>query len=125
MGLNKILIVEDEKDIQMIAEMGLKDIGKIEVKVASDGVEALKILESWRPDLILMDVMMPNLSGVETIKRLSKEQNLKEIPIVLMTAKSEKEEVEEYKRLGVLEVIIKPFDPTTLAEELTKLMDKK
>ena len=118
MKLKTVLIVEDEKDIQMLSEMTLRDIGKLNVRTADNGKEALEVLQEWKPDLILMDVMMPHLTGPETMIKLSKDPNLKNIPVVFMTAKSEDKAEAEYLKLGVIEVLIKPFDPMTLSLEL-------
>jgi CheY-like chemotaxis protein len=120
-SLERILIVEDEPDIQMLAEMSLKDIGRLQVKLANDGLEALAMLGSWWPDLILMDVMMPKLTGPETIAKLRVNPSTASIPVVFMTAKSEHEELDAYRRLGAVAVILKPFEPMTLAAQLRSI----
>ena len=123
MSLKSILIVEDEPDIQMLAEMSLKDIGQLNVKIANDGAEALEVLKHWRPDLILMDIMMPNLTGPQTIARLREDAVTATIPVVFMTAKSEHEGLDGYRRLGAADIIIKPFEPMTLAAQLHRIYD--
>jgi two-component system OmpR family response regulator len=123
MSLKSILIVEDEPDIQMLAEMSLKDIGQLNVKIANDGAEALEVLKHWRPDLILMDIMMPNLTGPQTIARLREDAVTATIPVVFMTAKSEQEGLDRYRRLGAADIISKPFDPMTLAAQLHRIYD--
>ena len=75
-------------------------------------------------DVILMDVMMPNLTGPETVEALKKNEKTKNIPVVFMTAKSENEQIDSYLDMGVIQVIIKPFDPTTLSEYLTEVFTK-
>ena len=89
MALKNILLVEDESDIRMLGTMGLQDIGPFTVKTAADGSEALEILKGWKPDLIIMDVVMPNLSGTETVKILQQDEHYKKIPVFFLTAKSE------------------------------------
>lgn len=124
MGLKNILIVEDEKDIRMLATMSLQDIGAFTVKTAGDGQEALEILKDWMSDLIIMDVVMPNLSGTETVIILQKDDTLKKIPVFFLTAKSEDVVFDAYYALGVKEVFMKPFDPLNLAQVIQKAYDK-
>ncbi len=124
MKLEKILIVEDEKDIQMLTEIGLKDIGKFSVRIANDGREALEILKEWVPDLVLMDVMMPNLTGTETMKIMQADSELRKIPVFFLTAKSEDEAFDAYYAIGVKEVFIKPFDPLLIASEISEAFNK-
>lgn len=124
MPLNKILIVEDEPDIQMIAAIGLKDIGKFEIKIANNGMEALELLPNWRPDLILMDVMMPVMDGLSTIKKFKDNPDLKNIPVIFMTARNKDEETGDYGNTGAIDVIIKPFDPLNLADYVRKVWER-
>lgn len=121
--LKKILCVEDDLDIQEITEFALSDIGELDVSFCSSGVEALEKVESIRPDLILLDVMMPLMDGPTMLKKLRGEKGLTQIPVVMMTAKVQGHEVEEYKALGAEKVISKPFNPLTLAEELTEIWE--
>lgn len=124
MGLKNILLVEDEKDILMLGTMSLQDIGAFTVKTAADGKEALEILKDWVPDLIIMDVVMPILSGTETVKILQQDETLKKIPVFFLTAKSEDVVFDAYYALGVKEVFMKPFDPLNLAQVIQKAYDK-
>jgi len=116
--LNKILLVEDEPDIRTIAEIALKDIGQFNVKLCCSGVEALQYAEQFGPDLILLDMMMPEMDGVETLKALQKKTALEKTPIIFLTAKAQTNEIQYYHELGALDVITKPFDPMTLAEKI-------
>lgn len=116
--LTKILYVEDDPDIQEIAQLALCDVGGFEVKICSLGTEALKVLGNYIPDLILLDVMMPDMDGVTTFKEIRKRGELKEIPIIFLTARVQAEEVKEYRKLGALEVIFKPFDPMTISDTI-------
>ena len=121
MELKRVLIVEDGPDIQMLSEIALRDVGHMEVQIANDGVEALAILRSWQPDLVLMDVMMPNMTGPEALTAIQNNPDTQHIPVVFMTAKSEREELSEYLAMGAKHVIMKPFDPMELAEEVTRI----
>lgn len=117
-NLRKILLVEDEDDICVIAKISLENIGHFEVNYAKSGSEALHILDHYTPDLILLDVMMPLMDGVETFHAMRKLKGVESIPIVFMTAKVRPDEIDSYIKLGAAEVICKPFDPLTLANRL-------
>lgn len=116
--LKKILYVEDEPDIRTIAQVALEDIGGFTVKYCGSGREALEQAESFVPDLLLLDVMMPGMDGPATLQALRKMPKLVNTPAIFMTAKAQTAEIEEYGKLGVLDVIVKPFDPMRLAETL-------
>lgn len=120
--INKILYVEDEYDIQTIAKIALGDIGGFTLETCSSGAEAIEKAKSFTPDLILLDVMMPNMDGPQTLQELRKIPNTASTPVIFMTAKVQAKEVEYYKSLGAVDVISKPFDPMTLAETIKKIM---
>lgn len=120
-GLNRILIVEDEPDIQMIARLALKNVGGFTVRVASSGADALTEAPGFAPDLILLDVMMPGMDGPTTLKALRTIPALAATPVVFMTAKVQPAEVAHYRSMGALQVIAKPFDPMTLAETVRQV----
>lgn len=122
--LKKILLVEDEDDIKVIAQFALEVLGKFEVKYGSSGLEAIPIAEEFKPDLILLDMMMPGMDGVATLKALRDHPELSKIPVIFMTAKVQTNEITQYKEMGVLDVIAKPFDPMTLAERLRTIWSK-
>lgn len=113
--LKKILYVEDEPDIQMIARVALENVGGFELCVCSSGAEALEKAASFAPDLLLLDVMMPDMDGPTTLAELRKIPALSKIPVMFMTAKVQPQEVELLKSLNVADVIPKPFDPMELA----------
>lgn len=116
--LSRILYVEDDPDIQAIAVMVLETISGFVLEPCSGGSEALQKAVAFKPDLILLDVMMPGMDGPETLKGLRAFPELAQTPVVFMTAKVQPQEVEAYLKLGALGVIAKPFDPMTLAQEL-------
>lgn len=118
--LNRILYVEDEEDIQIVGKMAL-EAGNFTIEVCSSGDEALKKAASFSPDLIILDVMMPGMDGPATFQELRKIKQTKTTPVIFMTAKVQPSEVEEYKKLGVVGVIAKPFDPMTLVETVRNL----
>ena len=114
--LKKILYVEDEADIQAIAKIALQNVGGFDLKICSSGQEAIEQGPGFKPDLILLDVMMPGMDGPTTLDELRKLPELESIPVMFMTAKVQPQEIEHFKSLGAVEVIAKPFDPMKLAE---------
>lgn len=119
--LEKILYVEDEPDIQAVAQLALELVGGFRVKLCPDGLQALQAVAEFSPDLILLDVMMPGLSGPQTLERLR--ANGVMTPVVFMTAKVRSDEVQEFLSLGALGVIAKPFDPMQLADEVRRFWE--
>src|SRR5437868_4642739 len=97
--LTKILLVEDEEDIRTIASISLEDIGHFTVKYCASGMEALEVAEIFAPDLILLDVMMPGMDGIETMKRLRLLPSLKETPVIFLTAKVQASEISKYFKM--------------------------
>ena len=116
--LSKILYVEDEQDIRTIATMALQMVGKFEVHACASGAEAIAAIDDFAPDLLLLDVMMPDLDGPATLARLRQHPAGAAVPAVFMTAKVQAGEVDGHRALGVVEVIAKPFDPMSLSEQL-------
>ena len=116
--LKRILYVEDEPDIQAVAEIALEAVAGFTLKVCSSGEEAVTEAVAFSPDLILLDVMMPNMDGPSTLEELRKLPELANTPAMFMTAKVQPQEVAHFKSLGAIEVIPKPFDPMTLGEQI-------
>lgn len=121
MPLNHVMHVEDDPDIRIIAELALVTVGGLTITQYSSGAECLAAAERNVPDLILLDVMMPEMDGPETLRRLRDLPGLSQVPAVFMTAKAQPEEISEYKALGAIGVIPKPFDPLTLADQVRRL----
>lgn len=113
----KVLYVEDDPDIRAIAEMVLEDEG-FDLNICESGECALQRAPQLRPDLILLDVMMPGIDGPDTLRHLRKLPAYRCVPAVFMTAKVQTVELEEYREIGAVGVITKPFDPLTLGAQL-------
>lgn len=118
--LERILLVEDDLDIQMVASMALEDLGGFQVEVCSSGLEALEKTPIFHPQLILLDVMMPDLDGPGTLVALGQLPTPRP-PVVFMTARAQPNEVEEYRQSGAVDVIVKPFDPMRLPETVLEI----
>ena len=119
--LNRVLYVEDEPDIQAVARIALEAVGGLTVRIWSSGEEALAVAEDFAPDMILLDVMMPGMDGPSTLTALRRHPALAPTPVAFMTAKVQPQEVEQFKSLGALDVIAKPFDPMELANQVRAL----
>jgi CheY-like chemotaxis protein len=119
MQLSKILLVDDDENIRTIALLSLED--DYQVEVATSGQAALSHALTSKPDLILLDVMMPGLDGKATFEKLQEIPELAKIPVVFMTAKVQIHEIDFYLKLGAAGVITKPFDPMTLAGDVQNI----
>ena len=120
-ALQKILFVEDDPDIQVIGSMALEQVGGFSVTLASSGIEALALVTESPPDLILLDVMMPGMDGLEALKRLRANPETKDIPVIFITAKVQNQEVNQYLESGAVAIIPKPFNPMTLANQVREI----
>ena len=116
--LSRILAVEDEPDIRMVLEVALGTVGGFQLRVCGSGNEALEAAPAFRPDLILLDVMMPEMDGPATLAALRELPETRETPIIFLTAKVQREEVARFHELGAIGVIRKPFEPMALADEV-------
>lgn len=121
--LKRILYAEDEEDIRTIAQIALEEIGGFTVAYCKTGIETLDVAESFKPDLVLLDVMMPEMDGLTTLAKLHAIPSLQKLPAIFMTAKIQPDEVATYKAMGILGVITKPFDPMKLANTIQALWD--
>jgi CheY-like chemotaxis protein len=119
--LRRILMVEDEEDIQVVASLALEAVGGYEVQVCSSGMEAIAQAPQIEPDLLLLDVMMPEMDGPSTLRALRQLPGTAHTPVIFMTAKVQPQEVAHYKELGAIGVVSKPFDPMTLAATINDI----
>lgn len=121
-GSVKLLHVEDDEDIQMIARMVLVDLGGFEVLQCASGAEAIAKAEAFSPDILILDYMMPEMNGLATLRALRGLPGLGSVPAVFMTAKQLSVSAEEMAGLGVVGVISKPFDPVSLPEQVNRFL---
>ena len=119
--LQRILYVEDDPDIRAVAKLVLELDGGFEVAVCASGREAVSRARNFAPDLIMLDVMMPEMDGPTTLVELRGIPELRAIPAVYMTARTQPAEIDQLLRLGAKGVIAKPFDPMTLVDQVRVL----
>ena len=122
--LKRVLFVEDDPDIRTVARISLERVGGFTVLGCSSGTEALERVREFDPDLILLDVMMPGMDGLETLEALRLLPAFREVPVVFMTAKAQAEEVVQYREAGAADVISKPFDPMALPATVREIWSR-
>jgi two-component system, OmpR family, response regulator len=118
---HRIACIDDDETIRDIVEVALADIGGFEVRLYISGQQALERLGNEPPDLILLDLIMPGLDGLETMARLREQPRFAHTPIVMMTARAQAHEVDAYMALGAAGAISKPFNPMTLANNVRSI----
>lgn len=118
----RILLIEDDPDIQKMVQLSLKYQGGHQVTVASGGAEGLQKASTEPPDLILLDVMMPEMDGYETCRCLKAQAGTRHIPVVFLSARAQQAEIQKGRELGAVGYLVKPFDPMTLSSQLDAIM---
>lgn len=112
------MYIEDDPDIQTIAQMALEEIGGYKVKICSSGQEGLNELENFNPDLILLDVMIPGMDGPTTLTKIRQLDKFSKTPVIFLTAKAQASEIKSYIQLGAIDALVKPFDPVSLPTQV-------
>ena len=121
----RILIIDDEDDIRQVAALSLETVAGWEVITASSGIQGIRRAQDEKPDAILLDVMMPGMDGPTTFLELRKIPEIAEIPVILLTAKVQGADQKRFANLGVSAVLFKPFDPLTLARQMSDALGWK
>ena len=119
----KILIAEDERDIRDLIAFTLRFAG-YEVAAAANGEEAVQLTSKENPDLILMDVRMPRMTGYEACRILKANPDLKDIPVVFLSAKGQESEIQTGMEVGAEEYLLKPFAPDQLTDRVKAILAK-
>ena len=114
----RVMCVEDDPDIRLILDFSIGRMGGFSLCLCSGGQEAIDKIESFRPQLVLLDVMMPEMSGPQTLLKLRELPAMEGVPIVFLTAKAMQDEVEELLAYGATGIIVKPFDPVALPDNI-------
>jgi len=118
----KVLVAEDDPDIQVILKMVLTRLGKCEVTITYQGDQVVPMAKSHRPGLILLDVMLPEMSGFEICKILKSNPETKTIPVIFLTARAMPVDIKEALTLGAVGYLAKPFDPMTLVTQINEIL---
>ena len=117
-SLQRILLADDEPDILEISRIALETVGGFEVSVCSSGKTLLERLPEFRPDLVIVDVLMPDMTGPEVFEEIRRRPEYDEVPVIYLTGVIQEEELADLRETGVADIILKPFDPMTLADRI-------
>ena len=116
--LIRICYVEDDEDIQRIVRMSLERVGKMTVEIVTDPMVAIPTMIRFKPDLVMLDWMMPGMDGPTLFREMKKRPEVASLPVVFITAKAAQRDLDELKSLGAAGTISKPFSPKDLPEQL-------
>jgi CheY-like chemotaxis protein len=125
MRIQRLLLAEDDPDIQKVVRMSLRVRGVTDVLLADNGEDCLRLAKDKRPDVVLLDVMMPRMDGYETCRRLKLDPETRDIPVIFLTAKAQHFEMKRGLDAGALGYLIKPFDPMTLHDQIVAVLDTR
>lgn len=123
-NLKSVLYVDDEQDILDVMKMCLEEIGNLVVHTVTDGKSIVSLVEKTKPDLILLDVMMPEVDGPATLIELRKNKQFDHIPVVFVTAKVQPDDIKIYTEMGAVAVVVKPFDPMEISAQVNAIWDQ-
>ena len=118
----KILLIDDDDDIREATQLCLEIVGDWEIVTASSGKDGLIQAIAQQPSLILLDVMMPVMDGLETLNRLKTNSKTQNIPVIFLTAKAQPAEQRQLTQLDILEVVTKPYDPFELSDRIARIL---
>ncbi len=122
--LNRICYVEDDEDIQRIVRMSLERVGKMTVAVVGDPTQAIEAIAEFRPDLVMLDWMMPVMDGPTLFRQMKLRPETSALPVVFITARAAQRDLDELKALGAVGTISKPFSPKDLPDQLRAIWAK-
>ena len=116
--LTRVCYVEDDVDIQKIVRMSLERIGKMTVEVIGDPLAAIEVIKAFKPELVMLDWMMPAMDGPTLYRKMKQVPEVRDLPVVFITAKASQRELDELRALGAAGTISKPFSPKDLPVQL-------
>jgi excisionase family DNA binding protein len=122
-GKRKVLLVDDEPEIVELIDRALQEDGRFEVRIAANGFDAGMMVKEYRPDLMLLDVMLPDINGKEVCQRVRSDPSLEEVRIICISGMVEEDKIQELKLAGADDFERKPFDIETLIDKMCKLLD--
>jgi CheY-like chemotaxis protein len=118
----KIVVADDEPDVLFMTAFSLRTVGGFEVIEARNGLEAVERAQQVHPDLIVLDIKMPRMNGYEACRRLKEIPELRDVPVIFLSAKGQRQEIEEGLSLGAVDYILKPFAPEELIAKVRKVL---
>ena len=119
MNRKRVLVVDDDKGMLKIIEARLLHSG-FEVELAQSGGQAIEILKKRLPGVILLDIVMPEMDGFETLSKMKADRKIRSVPVIMLTSKSESEDVQRAMSMGAKDYIVKPFNPAILMDKIRK-----
>lgn len=119
----KILVIEDDRDLRMLLKLTLEFTGRHDVLLAENGVKGLELARNVLPNVILLDVGLPGMDGFETLRRLQDCTETQNIPVVFLTGKTERKEMQHALSIGAIGYLTKPFDAMKLNDQLETLLN--
>jgi two-component system, OmpR family, alkaline phosphatase synthesis response regulator PhoP len=122
MATKRVLIIDDEETIQTVVQFGIRMTAGWDVFTASSALKGIQTAQIEQPDVILLDVMMPDMDGIATFKALQSHPDTKHIPVIFLTAKAQTSEKRQFHDLGVSGVITKPFNSLDLPDQIAKIL---
>ena len=122
--LNRICYVEDDEDIQRIVRVSLERVGKMTVEIVTDPLRAIDAITAFRPDLVMLDWMMPGMDGPTLFRKMKQLPETASLPVVFITAKATQRDMDELVALGAAATISKPFSPKDLPDQLRSIWSK-
>jgi len=122
-GKRKVLLVDDDVDIVEMINRALEEDGRFEVRTAANGFDAGMMVKEYRPDLIVLDVMLPDINGKEVCHRVRADQNLEEVRIICISGMIEEDKIQELKLAGADDFVHKPFEVDVLIERMCQQLD--
>jgi two-component system OmpR family response regulator len=120
-ALNRICYVEDDLDIQRIVRVSLERVGKLTVEIVGDSTRAIEAIIAFKPDLVMLDWMMPVMDGPAVLRAMRERAETRDLPVIFITAKASKQELDELRALGAVGTISKPFSPKDLPDQLRQI----
>ena len=121
MAKKRILIIDDEQELVKALKVRLT-VSNYEVLIAYDGIEGLEKAQKEKPDLILLDINMPRMDGFQTLEKLKSDSQMSSIPVIMLTARSQVDDVSSGAKAGALDYIVKPFETAVLLEKIRKAL---
>jgi CheY-like chemotaxis protein len=118
----KILVADDEPDVLFMTAFSLRTVGGFEVIEARNGLEAVEAAQREHPDLIILDIKMPRMNGYDACRQLQQIEELKDVPVIFLSAKGQRQEIEEGLSLGAVDYILKPFAPEELISKVHQIL---